>query len=179
MSEGRAVTHRPGIEHESLPPEATAQGAATSTTGWVRWSAAVPALVVSVLATAGATGIPTDLIPNPWFTRMTPIQGYAYPVWGATTLLAGVLLAVHLGVGRASCEINRAVRPAGALGIVGSFLAVGCPICNKLVVMAIGATGATSYFAPIQPALAGVSLLLLVAALAVRLRAVAGGRRAP
>ena len=152
--------------------------ATTATIRW-RWSVAISAFLVGGLGTATATGIPTDLIPNPWFARMTPIQGYAYPVWGATTLLAGALLAVHLGMPRPACATGGRSRAAGAFGVVGSFIAVGCPVCNKLVVAAIGTAGATGYFAPLQPTLAGTSLFLLVAALAVRLRAVTGGLRAP
>jgi hypothetical protein len=40
---------------------------------------------------------------------------------------------------------------------------------NKLVVIAVGATGALRWFAPVQPLLAAVSLVLLSAALWIRL----------
>jgi hypothetical protein len=48
---------------------------------------------------------------------------------------------------------------------------VGCPVCNKLVVLLLGAGGALSYFAPLQPVLGMVSLALLAYALCTRLRA--------
>jgi hypothetical protein len=51
--------------------------------------------------------------------------------------------------------------------------AVGCPICNKLVVAVLGAGGALSYFGPAQPVLGAASIVLLGAALALRLRALA------
>jgi hypothetical protein len=51
-----------------------------------------------------------------------------------------------------------------------SFLAVGCPVCNKLVVLAIGISGAMSYWAPVQPFLAVVSLVLLGFVVRRRLR---------
>ncbi len=44
-------------------------------------------------------------------------------------------------------------------------------VCNKLVVLAIGVSGALSYFAPLQPLLAAGSLALLAEALRRRLRA--------
>jgi hypothetical protein len=47
--------------------------------------------------------------------------------------------------------------------------AVGCPICNELVVGLIGVSGALSYWAPIQPALGVLSVALLGAGLAIRL----------
>ena len=51
-----------------------------------------------------------------------------------------------------------------------SFLAVDCPVCNKLVVLAIGISGAMSYWAPLQPFLAVASLALLGFAVRRRLR---------
>ena len=53
-----------------------------------------------------------------------------------------------------------------------SFFAVGCPVCDELVVIAPGTTGAMKFFEPIQPLLAGVSVVLLVWALRSRLRSV-------
>jgi hypothetical protein len=58
------------------------------------------------------------------------------------------------------------------LGSVGGFLAylaVGCPVCNKLALIALGSTGAIQYFAPVQPYLGAAGLLLLMYALRKRL----------
>ena len=55
-------------------------------------------------------------------------------------------------------------------GSLLSLFAVGCPICNKLVVLAIGVNGALTWFAPIQPVLALVSVWLLAYALRSRAR---------
>ena len=51
-----------------------------------------------------------------------------------------------------------------------SYFAVGCPVCNKLVVLALGTVGAREWFEPIQPYLAAGSIVLLVVALRARLR---------
>jgi len=59
---------------------------------------------------------------------------------------------------------------AGGLGGLLTFFAIGCPTCNKLVVVAIGTTGALDWFAPAQPLLAVVSVGLLGWALRTRLR---------
>ena len=48
-----------------------------------------------------------------------------------------------------------------------TFFAVGCPICNKVVVIALGTSGALAWFAPIQPYLGVVALGLLAWALRV------------
>ncbi len=50
-----------------------------------------------------------------------------------------------------------------------SVFAVGCPVCNKLVVLALGMSGATAYFAPVQPLLGFLSVGLFGYALRVRL----------
>jgi hypothetical protein len=57
-----------------------------------------------------------------------------------------------------------------AVGGLVSFFAVGCPVCNKLVLLALGASGAISWFAPVQPFLAAASIVLMVWALRTRLR---------
>ena len=51
-----------------------------------------------------------------------------------------------------------------------STFAIGCPICNKLVVALVGASGALNYWAPLQPLLGLASVAFLPATLAVRLR---------
>ena len=56
---------------------------------------------------------------------------------------------------------------AGAGGVM-SFFAAGCPVCNKLVVLAIGTTGAVDYFRPLQPMLGAASIVLLAIALRAR-----------
>lgn len=64
---------------------------------------------------------------------------------------------------------DRPARLASVGGLLG-FLAIGCPVCNKLVVVALGTTGALSWFAPIQPVLAVASVVVLAVALRIRLR---------
>jgi len=136
----------------------------------------VASFVAAAAVTAAFTGIPTDLIPNDWFTRMTPVQGYAYPVWVSVALLSGLLAALYWGVA-ASCTTTRSGALGGA-GALGSWLAVGCPVCNKVVVLALGASGAMTYFAPVQPWLGAASLAALVAAIAWRWRALVALQRA-
>jgi hypothetical protein len=107
--------------------------------------------------------IPTDLIPNPIFTRQIAEPAWAWPVAIATAVLAGLLIALPRPT---SC------RPATRTGIIGggiAYFAVGCPTCNHLVMLALGATGALAWFAPIQPYLALIGLGILAAAIGHRL----------
>ena len=50
-----------------------------------------------------------------------------------------------------------------------STFAVGCPVCNKLVVAVLGVSGALTYWAPTQPLLGVLSVGLLAAGLLIRL----------
>ena len=51
--------------------------------------------------------------------------------------------------------------------------AVGCPICNNLVVALIGSGETLRYWAPLQPVLGVLSIALLSTGLGVRLRGAA------
>jgi hypothetical protein len=63
----------------------------------------------------------------------------------------------------------------GTIGGIAAFLAIGCPTCNKIALLLLGASGATSTFAPLQPAIGVLSLALLAGTLAWRLRLRARG----
>lgn len=124
------------------------------------WGRGLGAAVLSTIV----IGIPTDVIDTSWFTRMTPVRWWEYPVLGVTAVLTGLWFAM-----RARSDEG---APSGKMfgTSVLSALAVGCPICNKVVVGLLGVSGALSVWAPIQPALAAVSLALLVVAVTIRWR---------
>ena len=84
-------------------------------------------------------GVPTGILRTSLYHRMTPVLWWNYPVWAATALLEGFLLASYVRAGSGKASTGRATA-----GGVLSFLAVGCPVCNKLVVLAIGISGAMS-----------------------------------
>lgn len=56
-----------------------------------------------------------------------------------------------------------------------SYLAVGCPICNKVVVFLIGTAGALTFFAPLQLYIGAASIVLLAWTLLLRARVIASG----
>jgi hypothetical protein len=133
-----------------------------------RWASAV----VAALATALLVGLPTDVIPNPVFGRPVDVTWWSYPVLVLTSVLGGLLVATYVrepGGPTTDEELDRPGRTGGVGGLL-SFFAVGCPTCNKLVVVALGTTGALDWFAPAQPLLAVASIVLLAWALRARLR---------
>ncbi|QBE49276.1 hypothetical protein [Leucobacter triazinivorans] len=134
---------------------------------------------VALVASAGfavIVGTVTVLIPNPVFTREIDTVWWNYPVWLLTSLGAGMLTATYLrpqGVDPSDIENSPGERRTTRMGIAGGLLAwfaVGCPVCNKIAVLALGYSGAITWFAPLQPVLAITSMLLTGIALLWRLR---------
>ena len=129
------------------------------------------AAVVGAVATALLVGLPTDVVPNPVFGRAVPVTWWSYPTLAAVAALSGLLLSTYVRVGGA-VEVPPQDRPArrGMASGVVSLFAVGCPVCNKLVLVALGSSGAMTWFAPAQPLLALASVAGLGWALRARWR---------
>jgi len=129
-------------------------------------------VIIGTIAAVGVAvviGVPTGIIETPWYTRMTPVLWWNYPVWLLSSTLTGALVATY--VRDPSSPLPASEGGKTFLGSMLSLFAVGCPICNKLVVFALGVSGALNWFAPVQPFLALASLALLVYALWARRRA--------
>lgn len=135
----------------------------------------VLALVPATLVVALVTGLPTVLVENPWFTRMTPVRPLDVVLWVVLSPLAGALIATY-AVDRARSG-TAAVHGAGT-GLASTF-AIGCPVCNKLVVMLLGTSGALTWFAPVQPVLGLAAVAFAVWALRVRVRQLSGACASP
>lgn len=129
------------------------------------------ALGVAVLL---AFGLGTGIIPNPVIGRMLAPEPFAIATWVASAPLAGFVLATYL-VPKASTvpvielPARRDGSTAGTIGGFAAFLAIGCPLCNKVALVLLGASGTMSFFAPAQPFIAAASLALLAATLLWRL----------
>jgi hypothetical protein len=129
-------------------------------------------LAAFVAVSLGATsvyllvvGLVTAVIPNPLFERMTPVTAANLIFWLAPALLFGPLIASYfVAIVPAACDVGNRTMAGGLL----SFLAVGCPLCNKVVVLLLGASGAMTYFEPIQPLLGLGAMALLAYAVWLR-----------
>jgi hypothetical protein len=161
---------------------------------WIDAKFRVHVLLWAALS-ALAYGLVAAIIPNPVFGRQIPPESFAIAVWLLSAPLMGIIGATYsspwapattplviLGregasTGAASAAVRDDDRATwlGGVASFGAFLAIGCPVCNKLALLLLGTSGALSIWAPIQPILGAASLLLLAATAAWRLRLRATG----
>ncbi len=147
------------------------------------------------IASFVAFGLVSAIIPNPIFGRQVPPEPFAIVVWLASAPLMGLVMAsytVPIGpgpvrpLGSTAQGATSASVPGdapdeargsmlGTIGGFGAFLAIGCPVCNKVALLLLGTSGAMTIYAPIQPFIGAASLALLVGTLAWRLRLRARG----
>jgi hypothetical protein len=127
-------------------------------------------------------GLVTAIIPNPVFGRSVAPEPFAIWTWLLSAPLMGLVMATYTAPPPASPIRLVALGPAlsetaerhsttlGSLAGLGAFLAIGCPVCNKVALVLLGASGAMSVYAPIQPFIGAASLALLAITAAWRLR---------
>jgi hypothetical protein len=142
---------------------------------------------LSALYTAGSAlflGVPTLLIPNHLFSRTVPTSPQDYVIWIVSALLLGPLLALMMLYPMPSQKAAQGKRSffSGGRAFGGallSFFSVGCPVCNKVVVLLLGLGGAMTIFNPLRPFLGLASIVLLSVTLFLRVRVVRYGCSIP
>jgi len=131
-----------------------------------------------------AFGLVAAIIPNPVFGRQVPPESFAIAVWLVSAPLMGLLGATYstaapstsvavpapLLLGTTASGAGRDGTALGTVAGFGAFLAIGCPVCNKIALVLLGTSGAMTVFAPIQPFLGAASLVLLAGTVAWRFR---------
>ena len=127
-------------------------------------------------------GLVAAIIPNPLFGRQIPPEPFAIAVWLATAPLMGVLGATYTApatspgavlphpLATSNPPFERPATTLGAIGSIGAFLAIGCPVCNKIALILLGTSGALTVYAPLQPAIGAASIVLLFGTVAWRVR---------
>jgi hypothetical protein len=128
-----------------------------------RWITAA----VSAIVTGLVISIPTAVLENSVFGREIAVTSWSVPVVVITSILSGLLFATYIKNDSANTEDTS--LKIGTAGAFFSFLAVGCPVCNKIALVALGYSGAMNYFAPVQPFLAFAGVAILSYALIMRL----------
>jgi hypothetical protein len=131
-----------------------------------RWLVAAATTVLYALLVA----IPTDLVDTPLFWREVPPTWWSWPALVVSSALAGVLTASYVAAAGPVPGAEDRPRRGGLVGGVLTYFAVGCPVCNKLVLLALGSAGAMTWFEPFQPVLQVLALAVLLWALRVRIR---------
>lgn len=134
---------------------------------WVR--------AVGIAAVAAvAIGVPSDLIDTPLFGRPVDTRPVDYVLLAVTATLIGLILAIRPDRrGDLDPAVDEQVETGDRRAIWGgfvSFLAVGCPVCNQVVVAMVGTSGALGWWAPVQPLVGLAAIGLLVVTLRYRLR---------
>lgn len=157
----------PMLPESSVPVavQAIRQSVLSALAAWPRrrWLTAAAVAILTYLVVA----VPTDLIDTPLFWRAVPPTWWSVPVLVVTAVLTGLLTATYVSPEPHPKAESRA--RFGMAGTIISFFAVGCPVCNKLVLLALGTSGAMQYFEPVQPFLAVGSVILLAWAVHKRL----------
>lgn len=119
-----------------------------------RWISVAFGAVATFLVVA----IPTDLIDTPLFSREVPPTWWSVPALVISSVLSGLVLGTYVAQDRTGKSPH---TRSGIAGAMVTFFAVGCPVCNKIVLLALGTSGAMQYFEPVQPLLAVVAIGLL------------------
>jgi len=99
----------------------------------------VAAALYVVVVGAGA-----GIIPNPVFRRMVPADAGNLLSCLLPAALFGPLAATYLVPWPRACRVGGRAGTGGVL----SLLAAGCPVCNKLVVLAVGGARRAGLFPP-------------------------------
>ena len=126
-----------------------------------------PRLLRSVGVSVGVFvlfGTVTGLLPNPIYVRMVSRTPADYLFLVATAAFAGAFV----------YQRSLAEEPIGdrfaAGGIVGGFLAFGCPICNAVLLALFSSSALMTYFDPLRPILGAVSVVCFAALLVYQRR---------
>ena len=117
------------------------------------------------LAVLLLVGIPSGVIANPFFVRPLEARATDFVFLGAITVLA-IALGATYGVPTTCSPQDSKALGSGLLLFVG----IGCPVCNKVVIALAGASGALTYFEPIQPLFSLAAIAVMGVALALRVR---------
>jgi len=111
-------------------------------------------------------GSVSALIPNPFFVRMVESTSLDW----IFLISSSVLLGIYTGIHYYKKTVVNACTTTSYAGGIGSFLAFGCPICNKLLIILFGTTALMTYFDPYRSILGFGSIVILLVAIFWRIR---------
>ncbi len=134
------------------------------------WLAAIAATLTALVV----LGVPSGILANPVFVRTVATRSTDVAVWLISSPLIGLIVATYLVRPHPVDHPDRARTQLGA-GALVAYFAIACPVCNKIVLLALGVSGALNVFAPLQPIIGVASVALLSGTLAWRMRQIGRG----
>ncbi len=125
---------------------------------WVRLKFIVYTLAFSALAIL-ILGIPTAVIRNHFYFRMTPAFWFDYVFLVVNGTLIGFYFAItYTSTQPEACKIEKKSLFASLLAIFG----IACPICNQILMLIFSTTFLLSFLEPVRPFISLASTLLLI-----------------
>jgi hypothetical protein len=143
-----------------LQVEDRSKAAAVEAVIWERPRPRLGVAVLAAVATFLVIGVPTDIVPNPVFGREVPVRPWEPYVLVLTSVLTGLWFGLQRARATSPEQEDSSVPTLSAAGL--ALFAVACPVCNKIVLIALGTSGALGFWEPLQPWLAGISLVALL-----------------
>ncbi|MEX0629653.1 MAG: hypothetical protein WEE67_04340 [Chloroflexota bacterium] len=134
------------------------------------WLTAAAAILLALVL----LGLLSGIIANPLVVRTVRTRPIDIAVWLASAPLIGLTLATYVVRPHHVDHRDRGHLRVGA-GSLAVYFAIACPACNKLILLALGFSGALNVFAPIQPIIGVASLAFLAGTLTYRLRQIGRG----
>ena len=103
-----------------------------------------------------ALGTVAALWENSFFIRMTPVGNWEI----ALLAMLSILIGIYVMIRRPYCS-DKALGAGGVIGCLG----IGCPICNKILLLAFGSELLLTYFEPIRLYVALLGVLIIIRAI--------------
>lgn len=149
----------PDVTSSSARLDDRASEPAAPVVAWERPKPRVGVALLAAVATFLVIGLPTDIVPNPVFGREIPVRPWEPYVLVLTSILTGLWFGLQRARAATPDDEDSSVPTLSAAGL--ALFAVACPVCNKIVLIALGTSGALGFWEPLQPWLAAISLVAL------------------
>ena len=104
-------------------------------------------------------GIPSALIPTPFFSRMTIPTLFEWTIYVVTALLAGLYVGLYYFKKQQQSTQSFCAATSGSMF---GFLSYGCAFCNKILIALLGISGIISYYLPYQKYFGFIGVFLLL-----------------